>query len=106
MNGEGTRKIMENSTKYIPYVTLDVTASTGVGPYYGGSIKIEWGRISIELNPDPVISKTIAAFQKAIQEEIDGLIWRDLKADPDFKDAVYAGFCEYMERMFSGRFNR
>lgn len=92
-------------SKYHPEVTLDVSWYEGLSPDFGGSIKIvsENERFTFDLDPRPVMNKTIACFRNAIREELEHY---NVQNNSEFCDAVYAGFCEYMERLFSGRMNR
>ena len=91
--------------KYYPEVTLEVTGGQGIGTHYGGVVRIVSGRTTIDFDPSDVIGETVACFTRELRKELER--YNALIGDDDeFKDAVYAGFCEYMERLFSGRFNR
>lgn len=96
-------------SKYHHETELDVTSDYGqgicYGPHYGGSIKVinESERLTVEFSPDNVIGETVACFNRELRKELARYGTVD---DEGFKDAVYAGFCEYMERLFSGRMNR
>lgn len=90
--------------KYQPEVTLDVSYYQGFPSIdYGGTIRVVGEWITFDLDARPVIGKTMKCFGDAIQQE---LAKYGMKDDQEFCDAVYAGFCEYIERLFSGRFNR
>lgn len=102
-------------SKYYHDVTLDITGSIGdisgkpgvghycLGPYYGGVVRIVSDFLSVDFDPRNVIGKTVDCFKREIQKELERF---GALNDEEFTDAVYAGFCEYMERLFSGRLNR
>lgn len=96
--------------KYYPEVYLEVTGAQGIGTHYGGYVRVvnESESLTVDFNPDNVIGETVACFNRELQKELDAYARRFGGAlnDQEFKDAVYAGFCEYIERLFSGRLNR
>lgn len=96
--------------KYYPEVYLEVTGAQGLGTHYGGYVRVvnENERLTVEFDTGRVIGETVACFNRELKKELDAYARRFGGAlnDQEFKDAVYAGFCDYMERLFSGRFNR
>ena len=89
--------------KYYPEVYLEVTGGDGIGTHFGGVVRIVSSRIALDFDPNNVIGKTVDCFNREMRKEIERLGALD---DKELRDAVYAGFCEYMERLFSGRLNR
>ena len=98
-------KIKCYPVKYYPEVYVEVTGAQGIGTHYGGVVRIVSSRTTIDFDPSDVIGKTVACFTRELRKELErynALIGND----EEFTDAVRAGFCEYMERLFSGRLNR
>lgn len=97
-------------SKYYPEVNVEVTGAQGVGTHFGGYVQVinDSERLTVEFDPDNVIGATVACFNHELQKELDAYARRFGGAlnDQEFADAVRAGFCEYMERLFSGRLNR
>lgn len=96
-------------SKYHPEVYVEVTGAQGIGTYFGGYVQVinESERLTVEFDTDNVIGATVACFNRELQKELDAYARRfGALNDQEFTDAVRAGFCEYMERLFSGRLNR
>lgn len=96
--------------KYHPEVYVEVTGAQGIRTYFGGYVQVinERERFTVEFDTDNVIGATVACFNRELQKELDAYARRFGGAlnDQEFTDAVRAGFCDYMERLFSGRMNR
>lgn len=89
--------------KYYPEVYVEVTGAQGIGPHYGGYVRVVNDFLSVDFDPRNVIGETVACFKREVRKEPERF---GALNDQEFTDAVYAGFCDYMERLFSGRFNR
>lgn len=90
-------------SKYHPEVYVEVTGAQGIGPYFGGYVRIVSDFLSVDFDPRNVIGETFACFERELRKELERF---GALNDQEFTDAVRAGFFEYMERLFSGRLNR